>query len=211
MNLSNLIFVPGRGYFRQTPQGRADYSQPVNNPTVSSPEEQARKAELGAFLQSQFYNPNNSYEDQYGSLFGARDAYQGPQSHWIGALDSRMNERLQGKYNTGSRYEYQTRLTDRDGQSQMYARNNIIEDMYRNGYSKRQIAQHLNGTANIAEMKADWYDYDDRMTGYYKGNPTPFKSPTASDGGVAPKSGMLSGLGDMREQIFQSLGMLGKK
>jgi len=194
MNLSNLIFVPGRGYFRQTSDGKADYSQPVNNPMVSSPEEQAKKAELGAFLRSQFYNPNNSY-----------------QSHWIGALDSRMNERLQGKYNTGSRYEYQTRLTDRDGQSQMYARNNIIEDMYRNGYSKRQIAQHLNGTANIADMKADWYDYDDRMTGYYKGAPAPFKSPTASNSESAFKGGMLSGLGDMREKIFQSLGMLGKK
>lgn len=170
MNLSNLIFVPGRGYFKQTPQGGADYSQPVSNPTISSPEEQAKNAELGSFLRSQLYNSSNNYESQYGSLFGARDAYQGPQSHWIGALASRMNERLQGKYDTGSLYEYQTRFTDRDGQSQMYARNNIIEDMYRNGYSKNQISQHLSGTANIADMTPDWSDYDDRMSGYYRGD-----------------------------------------
>ena len=197
MNLSNLIFVPGRGYFKQTPQGGADYSQPVSNPTISSPEEQAKNAELGSFLRSQLYNSSNNYESQYGSLFGARDAYQGPQSHWIGALASRMNERLQGKYDTGSLYEYQTRFTDRDGQRQMYARNNIIEDMYRNGYSKNQISQHLSGTANIADMTPDWSDYDDRMSGYYRGGPRP-----AAPGGEPGPAGPGGMSGEDRQRWF---------
>lgn len=211
MNLSNLIYVPGRGYFEKLPNGKADYSRPRNEAAWASPEEQARDAELKAFLESQYYNPNKSYQDQYASLFGNKNMYQGPQGHWIGALDSRMNERLQGNYGTGSQYEFVARNTNRDNQRQMYARNNIIEDMYRNGYSKHQISQHINGLANIADMTPDWADYDERMSGYYRGGPannTPFKAPVASGGvnDLVSGGGLFSGENQsMRDFIKQRL------
>jgi len=108
-----------------------------------------------------YYDPTRNYRGMWDSLFNQRDTFTGPQSNWIGALDSRMNERFQGK-NIAGKYEGTLRNL-KDHQRQVVERNHIIESMYRAGYSKNQIAQHLGGTQNIADQAAD---YSSRQ--YYK-------------------------------------------
>jgi hypothetical protein len=127
-----------------------------------------------------------------------------------------MNERFQGK-NIAGKYEGTLRNL-KDHQMQVIQRNNIIESMYRAGYSKHQIANHLSGKQSLADQTADYSsrqyykdEHGDRLpqeflTSFYGGTGNGGSaSPPNKDTMTANRQGMLSSIGDMRQKIFEQL------
>lgn len=97
------------------------------------------------------YNPVTDYSGQYGSLFGADKGgnyfYDGPNSNWRHALDDRLKKQGNGF----GWYELSASNMDRDEFQKMTERNNILESMYRQGYSMDQLNAHMAGERNVLD------------------------------------------------------------
>ena len=70
-----------------------------------------------------------------------------------------MGQRQSGNYNLTGYYEGSLNTLDKGLLSQSFKRNNAIEDMYRSGYSRAQINDHMSGKVNALEQGPDWADY----------------------------------------------------
>ena len=85
--------------------------------------------------------------------------YSGPNPSWQGAMDDRLRQRRRGMFDGVGYYENSTQTMDRDLQTQMYRRNNAVEDMYRRGYDMNQIQAHIEGQRNVLDEDPSWRDY----------------------------------------------------
>lgn len=123
--------------------------------------------ERAAFASENYWNPSKDYTSGFDSLFGGvKDAYNytpsfgsGPNQSWQAALRGRLEKRAGGDLTGRSQFEARTGTTAYDYQERMYARNNAIEEMYRQGYDMSQIADHVEGRVNINTVDPSYKDY----------------------------------------------------
>ncbi len=119
------------------------------------------------FAAANYWDPSKDYTNSFGSLFGGvKDMYNytpsfgaGPNQSWQAALRGRLDKRAGGDLTGRSHFESRTGTTAYDYQEKMYARNNAIEEMYRQGYDMGQITDHVEGRVNINTVEPSYKDY----------------------------------------------------
>jgi hypothetical protein len=138
---------------------------------MNSPEEKSRQeryhADQAQFRADNLWNNKRDYSSGWSGLFGGEMSHYdytpsfgaGPNQSWRSALRERLRLREGGNLGGTSGYELRTSTADRGYQERMYARNNAIEEMYRQGYSMDQISDHVTGKTNINSVEPDWKDY----------------------------------------------------
>lgn len=123
-----------------------------------------RQAEFAA---ANYWDPSKDYTSTFDNIFGGIDSGSnytpsfgaGPNQRWEAALKERLRLRAKGLFNSSSQYETGIKTTSHDYQEKMYARNNAIEEMYRQGYDFQQIADHVEGRVNINTVDPSYKDY----------------------------------------------------
>ena len=170
-----LDYIPGRGWvFR----GGGGNGGAVGGGNAVNGEAEANRIAAVArqekeFREANHWNSEKDYTDNWGGLFGGvKDMYNysasfgaGPNQNWQGALQGRLQNRANGDYERISDFENKSRTSGADYQRKMFARNNAIEEMYRQGYSKEQISNHVTGKVNINSVDPDYADYHKYLNG----------------------------------------------
>ena len=166
------------------------------------------------------YNPDKKwthYNWLKGSASGSNPSFaQGPNSNWMSAMRDRAKKRLEGDMTSLGWYEMATQGAE--GMDQIWNRNNGIESLLNQGYSLDQVGSFLDG-GEIGQKAGNgkpWYEQLAEQQGFLSrfqpqnqstsnpANKTPNlanETRTAVTGG----KGMLSGIGDMRQRIFEQL------
>lgn len=228
--MASIEYVPGKGYVMKvkgsglsatpsfdSPTNYVDqYGRPIDPKDAGKEREvvigSAEHQAMGQSFQDQRnerlgqveYNPNKDYRSMWSDLAGMGDL-AGSNTSWQSAMRSRARDRANGQNSGLSHYEMRAFGADPTMQNKVYQRNNIIENMLQSGVGWDQISQVMQGQLPISDLGSlaptDWTQQ------LY----SPPKQAGQQSSAASNKAGMLSGLGDMREKIFQSLGMLGKK
>lgn len=142
----------------------------LNNMVYGSPEWQA---DTDAYLQEQedfrnthYWHADRDYIDGANRIFGEAPVNDftpsfgdGPQDSWLAALRDRQRERKKGTYDGVGWFEKALSTADQTHRANVINRNNIIEDMWRHGYSQQQIMDHVQGKTNALENGPDYADY----------------------------------------------------
>ena len=203
-----LDYVPGRGWVFRGPGGAVGGGNEVGGADEAARVKKYHEDEK-AFRDAHYFNYDRDYRDSWGSYFGSESLegnrspsfLDGPNSQWGGALQDRMAQRQQGILSGHGHFESRVNTANADYQKRLYARNNAIEDMFRRGYSQKQISDHLEGRQNANDVRPDWADYGrygegDWRDNYFIGKP-----------GIPPSNGPNGGINP--QQRAQRLGTWG--
>lgn len=167
-----IKYVPGKGWVHSGDGG----SPFVIGGEMDTKRTQDYLREKQEFADQHHFKSGNDYSGTFGKLFGAekRDRTptfgSGPNSSWGHALNDRLERRKGGMLDGIGHFESRLGTTDRDYQARMFERNNAIEDMYRRGFSRKQISDHLAGNINALEVGPDWADYRKEKRALMRGN-----------------------------------------
>lgn len=161
--MASINYVPGVGYVMNV----AGTNQTM---VLGSAQQQAASQsaidDRNQFLADNQFSYDKDYSQDFSTLFGSNvpgestpTFYSGPNPSWQGAMDDRLRQRRRGMFDGVGYYENSTQTMDRDLQTQMYRRNNAVEDMYRRGYDMNQIQAHIEGQRNVLDEDPSWRDY----------------------------------------------------
>lgn len=161
-----IKMIDGKWQMEITRPGGAKEFIPLNGEEKKAMDTQYfdRQAEFAA---ANYWDPSKDYSNTFDSLFGGVKGFYdytpsfgaGPNENWQAALNGRLRKREQGDLSGRSHYESRTSTTSHDYQEKMYARNNAIEEMYRQGYDWSQIKDHVEGRVNINTVDPSYNDY----------------------------------------------------
>jgi hypothetical protein len=201
----SMKYVPGRGYVD-------DDSGMVVGGQEWEEKSQAQIKEKQDRIALNTYNPDKEWTD-YNWLQGSSNSSnpsfnQGPNSNWMSAMRDRAKKRLGGDMNSLGWYEMATQGAE--GMDQVWNRNNGIESLLNQGYSLDQVGNFLNG-GEIGQKAGNgrpWYEQLAEQQGFLSRH----RPQQAQQNQASSNGGMLSGIGDMRQKIFEQLaGKLGNR
>jgi hypothetical protein len=201
----SMKYVPGRGYVDE-----------ATDIVVGSQEWQDRSRsmlqEKNERIARNTYNPDKRWT-HYNWLKGSADRSnpsfaQGPNSNWMSAMRDRAKKRLGGDMTSLGWYEMATQGAE--GMDQIWNRNNGIESLLNQGYSLDQVGNFLNG-GEIGQKAGNgrpWYEQLAEQQGFlsrFSPQQNQASSNPVEKARSAATGGMLSGIGDMRQKIFEQL------
>jgi len=160
-----MDYVPGVGMVDRA-TGKPMFSQPGEGPTDHEAASANYFKEKKAFEDETHWRYDRDYN--WRGLYGSVDpsgSYtpsfgSGMNDSWGGALGDRLINRKRGMMDGLGHFESKLGTSAEDYQRRIYARNNAIEDMYRQGYSKDQIDSFLKGEVDRNDFNPDWSDYN---------------------------------------------------
>ena len=205
----SMKYVPGRGYVDEATDLVVGSQEWQDRSQAMIKEKQDRIA-LNSYVPDKKWT---HYDWLQGSSNSSNPSFnQGPNNDWMSAMRDRAKKRLGGDMNSLGWYEMATQGAL--GMDEIWNRNNGIESLLNQGYSLEQVGSFLDGgeLGEKAGNERPWYEQLAEQQGFLsRYRPQQAQQNQAQQSQASPNGGMLSGIGDMRQRIFEQLaGKLGK-